>query len=132
MVNAVQKGKTGEKEFCEFLKVHFDVDLEREYNQASGNSTDIVFDPYFMFEIKRREKLDFDPWWTQVRHASEVHKRKSGKYLMPVVAFRQNRKQWEFLIPATLIGVDSRYLHVDKWVFLQFAKSYVEHFSEDE
>jgi hypothetical protein len=132
MVNPVHKGKVGEKEFCEFLNVHFDIDLEREYNQASGNDTDIVWDPYFLFEIKRRENLDFYNWWIQVKHAQKDFMRKNKKrYIMPVVAFRQNRKPWEFLLPASLIGIDTQFIHVDKFVFVNFARNYLENFGNE-
>lgn len=132
MSKAVQKGKSGENEFCQLINHHFDVNLERQYNQASGDSTDVIFDPYFLFEVKRREKLDFDPWWSQVRHAEKAYKLKYKKYIMPVVAFRQNRKEWEFLIPASLIGIDTRYLHVDRYVFLTFARNYINQFADAE
>ena len=132
MVNAVHKGKRGENEFCSFLNVHFDINLEREYNQASGSSSDIVWAPYFLFEIKRREQLDFYNWWMQIRNSQKAYKKQTGNYIMPVVAFHQNRKQWEFLLPASLIGVETQFIHVDKFVFVNFVRNYLENFKDDQ
>lgn len=131
MVNPAHKGKRGEKEFCTFLNVHFDVKIDREYNQASGSSSDIVWTPYFLFEVKLRQQLAFYDWWIQIKHAQKAYTKKTGNYIMPVVAFHQNRKPWEFLLPASLIGVDTQFVHVDKFVFVNFARNYLENFKDD-
>lgn len=121
MVHAQKKGKRGEVEFCDWLKKHFDIDTERLYNQADGKSADIVIDD-FVFEIKRRESLDLDSWWWQCVKAQK------GKHpdLIPVVAYRQNRQKWNFLIPARLIvGLDRGYLIASETVFLQLVRGIV-------
>jgi len=121
-INVVHKGKRGENEFCEWLDKNIGIEYaEREYNQAKGGADIIVKD--FIIEVKRREVLDFESWWYQVAIAKKRHPEKD---LIPVVAFRQNRKQWRFLIPANLIaGLEIGYLEAPSSVFLAFAKNIV-------
>lgn len=117
-INAVTKGKRGEVEFCHWLFVNLDIVVEREYNQSAGGA-DIITDD-FIFEIKRRENLALNDWWHQVVIAS---KKCGDKNLIPIVGFRQNRKPWEFLLPANLIlGLDKGFLRCSEQVFLQFAR----------
>ena len=50
---------------------------------------------------------------------------------IPVVAYRQNRKKWKFLIPADLIsGLTSGYVEANERVFFQFMKSILDKPSE--
>jgi hypothetical protein len=44
---------------------------------------------------------------------------------IPVVMFRQNYKQWEFLISSETIGVDGLYIRLNKEVFLEWASTYI-------
>jgi len=127
MVHAQKKGKRGEVELCEWIdKNLYPDDPERTVRnilQADGTSTDIIVAD-FMFEVKRQEKLDLDSWWLQVVVAKKNH---HNKDLIPVVAFRQNRKKWRFLIPANLLpNVELGYMEVNEKVFLQFAKGIVD------
>ena len=121
-LNPVHKGKLGEVEFCIWLNNNLGIeDAERNYNQAKGGADIIIYD--FIFEVKRREMLDFGNWWYQVIVAQRRHKTED---LIPIVAFRQNRKAWKFLIPASLIpGIKKGYLVADSRVFLEFAKGIV-------
>lgn len=114
---ANRKGKSGENELCRWLDFNLDIDAERNYNQADGHSADIIIDD-FIIEVKRREVLDLSSWWYQVSIAKQHHK---DKDLIPVVAFRQNKKPWQFLVPASLIGVDRGFLIASEQVFLEFA-----------
>lgn len=119
MPNAIKKGKAGEVEFCKWLKENLGIITERNYNQSQGGA-DVITDS-FLFEVKRREAIDLDSWWCQV---SIANKDKHKGELIPVVAFRQNRKSWQFLIPANLIsGVERGYLICKESVFIEFAKS---------
>jgi hypothetical protein len=116
-INAIKKGKRGEVEFCEWIQKNLDILTERNYNQAKGGADVIIKD--FIFEVKRREVLNLNSWWNQVLIAKENHREKD---LIPVVCFRQNRKAWEFLIPAALIGIEQGYLRANETVFKQFCK----------
>jgi len=121
-LNSTHKGKRGENEFCEWLDKNLGIDYaEREYNQAKGGADVIVAD--FIFEVKRRETLGLGNWWYQVAVAKNRH---PDRNLIPVVAFRQNRKAWRFLIPANLLtGVKVGYLECNAEVFVQFAKTII-------
>ena len=99
MVHAQRKGKLGEKQFCEWLGKHFGLEVERNYNQADGESSDIVIGDFF-FEVKRREKHSLPDYWHQT---VRQRKGRKGKGRIPVVAFRSNRQPWRFLLPAFLL-----------------------------
>lgn len=126
-LHSQKKGKLGEVDFCRWLddnlqfseKRQFGEKTERNYNQADGNSADIIVHP-FIFEIKRREKLDLKKWWLQVVIAKNSN---PNPALTPVVAFRQNRKKWEFLIPAQLIGLEEGWLHTTENTFIDYARN---------
>ena len=134
-LHAQKKGKVGEVEFCRWLddnlkfseKRYFGEKTQRNYNQSDGHSADIIVHP-FIFEVKRREKLDLKQWWAQVVNAKNNN---PNPALTPVVAFRQNRKKWEFLIPAKLIGLDDGWLHTTENTFLNYAKSVINGKCED-
>ena len=116
-INSVTKGKRGEVEFCQWLFDNLRIVVDREYNQSQGGADIITTD--FIFEVKRREVLALNDWWHQVIIASKKY---PNKNLIPVVVFRQNRKPWEFLIPANLIlGLDKGFLRCSEQIFLQFA-----------
>jgi hypothetical protein len=96
-LNARAKGAAGEREFCKWLEKNFPnlpMEAKRNLDQVREGGTDVVMYP-FCFEVKRRENLDLQSWWIQSK--------KAGKEIgcIPIVAFRQNRQPWEFLI-----GVD--------------------------
>lgn len=120
-LNARSKGASGEREFCQWLCANFNLDElpERNLEQVRNGGTDIILPP-FGFEVKRRESLDFDSWWIQVKNDCE---RYPGK-LIPVVAFRENHKEWEFLISGNNIGVEMGHIHINKKVFLKWSERY--------
>jgi len=124
MVNPKQKGKAGENEACEWLMKHLFKDRNLSPNQRQVFiGCDIVAEP-FIFEVKRREALNFNSWWIQI---SKVHKTlaKFEKMYIPVVMFRPNRSEWEFLISATVIGDEIGYIHLNSARFVKWAKNYV-------
>lgn len=126
---AKTKGKSGEDEMCKWLDKNLKLNERREFNeptrrehfQASGSDTDIIVDD-FIIEVKRREGLDLDSWWWQVCVAAKNH---PNKDLIPVVAFRQNRMPWEFLLPAKLIGLDKGYVRLAERAFIDYAKKLI-------
>ncbi|MCH9735854.1 MAG: hypothetical protein K0U78_15100 [Actinomycetia bacterium] len=120
MVHSQKKGKRGEDEFCKWILENFNIKVRREHWQADGHSADIRIKD-FLFEVKRRESLSLDNWWYQVA----IAKKYDDKDIIPVVAFRQNRKKWEFLLPAKLIGLDTGYIRLSEKVFIKFAKRIV-------
>jgi len=121
-LHAQKKGKRGEVEFCKWLLDNFGIDTERNYNQSDGSSSDIIIDD-FIFEIKRQQVLSLDSFWHQVVVAKKNHK---NKELIPIVAYRQNRQPWRFLIPANLIhGLERGYLIASENVFKQFMRGII-------
>jgi hypothetical protein len=125
MVNAKQKGKSGEDEACAWLSKYVYENkrhLERNQNQMFIGA-DIVSYP-FIFEVKRREILALDAWWMQIE---KVHRKLSvyNKLYIPIVMFRQNRKKWEFLIGADSIGCKIGYVRLTEARFTEWVKRYV-------
>lgn len=121
-INPTHKGKRGEVEFCKWLSKNFNIDVEREYNQSQGGADIIIND--FIFEIKRREVLDLKTWWQQVCIAKKKH---PDKELIQIVAYRQNRKPWNFLIPANLVnGIERGFLICEEKIFIEFMNYVVE------
>lgn len=126
-LHAQRKGKRGENEFCKWLdkNLYNEKESNRNYNQADGHSSDVITDD-FVFEVKRREGIDLQSWWHQV----VVAKKRLPGDLIPVVAFRQNRKPWEFLVPASVIGVKLGYIRLTEAVFLEWARCIVNYNDE--
>lgn len=94
MVNSIKKGQNGEREFCIWLEKNLELPErpKRNLEQVRSGGYDIYVEP-FMFEIKRVEKLEKDKWWKQVVEAT-----REIKESIPIVAYRQKRKKWKFLI----------------------------------
>lgn len=121
-VHAQKKGKRGEDNFCKWLDKNLGIIARREHFQATGHDADVHTED-FLFEVKRHEKPNLDSFWYQVIVAKQHH---SNKDLIPVVAYRENRKPWKFLIPANLIGVKLGYIHLSEKVFVEFAKTIID------
>jgi len=120
-INARSKGANGEREFCKWLYENLNVSMPtRNLEQVRSGGSDIIDIPPFYFEVKRVEKLCLYKWWNQVRKAVD---KQVDSSLVPIVAFRQNRKDWEFLISATHIGIDKGYLHITERVFLKWIRN---------
>lgn len=124
-LNARSKGASGEREFCKYLQEHFNLEElpTRNLNQTREGGVDVLCNP-FAFEVKRREVLNYVAWWTQVTTATNNPK-DIAFGLEPVVAFRQNGKQWEFLISAKHIGLTRGFVHVSSYVFDNWVKKYL-------
>ena len=118
-INVRAKGAQGEREFCMWLFENFNVPMPtRNLEQVRSGGTDIIDVEPFYFEIKRCETLNLDSWWYQVNRAC---KKAQDDSLIPVVAFRKNRKPWEFLIPSKFIGVKRGYMRLDERCFRKWA-----------
>jgi hypothetical protein len=128
-INVRAKGAGGEREFCRWMKDHLNLhperkNPERNLEQVRSGGTDVIYPP-FAVEVKRCEKMNFGGWWLQ----SVIAARKLS--LEPIVAFRRNHQDWEFLIAAKLIGVDNGYMHVPQRVFVPYAKKRIEWYQEN-
>ena len=124
-INVKVKGASGEREMCQLLQsiLKLTYTPERNLDQVRNGGTDIICPP-FGIEVKRCEKLALVDWWIQAKHDAEVFNNRMGDHghqIMPVVAFRQNGKPWEFLISATNIGCELGFLRLPYKVFAEWA-----------
>lgn len=94
------KGATGERELAAILthwasQIGMATKLERNLEQARGGGHDLTgLECYGMaVEVKRVEALAIGSWWAQA-----VRQAKSAGDLIPVLAWRQNRKPWRFRV----------------------------------
>ena len=101
-INGANKGKIGERELAALLTVWADeiglaVELARNLEQVRGGGHDLTgLECYGMaVEVKRVESLAVDTWWRQAVRQAE----KAGG-LVPVLAWRQNRRPWRFRVRA--------------------------------
>ena len=117
MVHALNKGKQGEREFAKWLHSNFKLEdiPYRNLEQTRSGGFDIMGFAPFAFEVKRQETLNLRGWWRQVVNST------NEEYHVPVVAYRQNRKQWKFLISAVYIGCRNGYIHLEAREFIMFA-----------
>lgn len=121
-INARAKGASGEREACEWLERNLFMNtrscgerkLSRNIAQSRDGGHDIDANP-FMFEVKRRQSIAFDKWWIQISKAVK------GKQRIPVVMFRPNKSQWDFLISAKWIGNRSGWIHIPAQTFINWA-----------
>ena len=91
MINSNLKGKTGEREFADYLRGH-GIDARRGQQHAGGSDIpDVITELSGLhFEVKRKEAGNIYNWLTQAQEDA------SGK--IPIVAHRRNRRQWVAII----------------------------------
>lgn len=138
-MNAKAKGAQGEREACAWLerKVFGDVGLKRNLEQVRSGGADIIHHP-LVFEVKRRKgnvDLGTDKFWIQVATACKrINVAEGVNTFVPVVMFRINKRDWEFLIPAdTLYGLyvndtpifTQGYVRVNGIRFVEWAKHFI-------
>lgn len=93
------KGASGEREILKWFSANFPTlpELERNLEQTRNGGADCLSIPGIALEVKRQEQLAISAWWKQtIEQAIRV-----GRF--PVLAYRQNRKKWQFCLPANLI-----------------------------
>lgn len=120
-INSRAKGAAGEREFCKWLYENFDLEEmpTRNLDQVRDGGADVIVNP-FAFEVKRCEKLELHKWWAQVTTA--VAQEGIAYQLEPVVAYRQNKGEWNFLISARHLGLDKGFIKVGRFVFKKWVK----------
>ena len=118
-MNNRAKGASGEREFCKWMENNLKLDHRptRNLEQVRGGGSDIIDVYPFCVEVKRREVLDLQSWWIQVKHDAK----KLGDDAIPIVAFRQNRKPWEFLISSGYIGLEIGFIRLTEKTFIDWA-----------
>jgi hypothetical protein len=119
-VSPINKGKAGEREFCDWLNrevVPYFLEIEpakRNLDQTRDGGFDVLLGGKIAFEVKRCEKLDKKNWWLQIQNAV-----KDTDYI-PVVAYRQNRKKWCFLMSAECLGLSTGFVEIDRDTFVMW------------
>ena len=113
VINGRTKGASGERQFCKWLKDNLSLDQTptRNLEQTRSGGHDVLVGK-FVFEVKRVEKLQLQKWWLQVVKATE--KIEGG---IPIVAFRQNKQPWTFLVSAKYLGALGGYIQLPEPVF---------------
>jgi len=93
------KGASGEREALKWFMVRFPElgDLTRNLEQTRNGGADCLTIDGIALEVKRQEALAIESWWKQTTRQAVVSKR------LPVLMYRQNRRQWFFCIPASLL-----------------------------
>ena len=112
---ARNKGQRGERELCDLLarELALPDGVRRNLEQVRSGGADIMEIAGYAFEVKRVEVLAVNTWWQQALRQAGAR--------TPVLAYRQNRKQWHFCIPASTLGIDDPgYLTVDKNIFFKW------------
>jgi Holliday junction resolvase len=99
------KGSAGEREFANILQDIFPkLEISRNIDQVRDGGADIIAVEPFAVEVKRCQTLLINNWRKQA--VSQVTKRNP----IPVIAYRQNRRQWRIQLPVNAI-VKKRYKH---------------------
>ena len=121
MINIRGKGAEGEREFCRWLQETLELKKtpERNLDQVRNGGADICDIHPFMFEVKRCQALAIRDWWIQVKTAT-----KHDPALIPIVAYRQNRKPWRFLLSASYIGLEKGYIRLEELEFKIWIRKY--------
>ena len=119
--NALNKGKRGEKEALAWLLKKLPIEsLHPENITRLKNIGDDIELIHFSIEVKRREILDIDDWWYQcIVNADKKEKE-------PILMFRQNRKNWRFIISARNLGLQRGWIEISESAFIEFATNSIE------
>lgn len=122
-MNIRNKGSAGERELCKILteRLNLAVPLTRNLEQTRDGGADLVQLKPFYIEVKRQETLCLPKWLAQA-----VRQTPNGSY--PVLAFRQSRKPWRFLLPLSMFIPRSEegWVEVDLDGFAQVYRNKVE------
>jgi Holliday junction resolvase len=86
------KGQVGERELLKLLGEELGVELSRNLLQTRESGADCLGIRGFAVEVKRQERLCLPAWWRQAVKQGEMHGAE------PILAFRQNRQPWRFLL----------------------------------
>ena len=94
-------------------------EVVRNLTQSRDGGRDLDNTQPFCVEVKRCERLALKAWWIQAKKSC------TDEYHIPVVMFRQNRQDWEFLLPASMIGVEKGFIRLDHLVFKRWAHTFI-------
>jgi len=93
MINSIQKGKAGEREFAKWLRDNLGLNARRGVQYSgSPDSPDVVGWEGVHVEVKRTEKLSL--------HSALAQAKRDCGSNVPIVAHRRNRSEWIFILEA--------------------------------
>lgn len=93
-INSRQKGKRNELLLAKTLREYgFDARRGVQYNGANGDA-DVLGIPGFHLEVKAVERLNLEAAYEQSKSDAEAESERKGRYIVPVVVHRKNRKPW--------------------------------------
>lgn len=104
------KGAAGEREVLAMLGERLGVTLQRNLSQTRNGGADCVELGRIRLEVKRQESLNLNQWWIQAgrqagyvyipsgMYTYKVDALNEGQPLVPVLAYRQSRKPWVFVL----------------------------------
>ena len=109
MVNAIKKGKTGERELLTKLSelLNLDEKLTRNLDQTRCGGADCVQLPGVAIEIKNQNTLNVTGWWKQAVQQAKALNR------LPVLAYKVPRKGWLVVVPFSWIYYNVRFTTSD-------------------
>lgn len=84
------KGASGEREVLALIGEKLGRKFERNITQSRYGGADCIDMGRIKLEVKRQEKLNISDWWKQAERQA-----KGG---VPVLAYRQSRKPWTFVL----------------------------------
>jgi len=124
MINGRAKGAAGEREFCDWLFENLKLDEKpaRNLEQTRQGGHDVLVEN-FIFEVKRCEGLALKHWWLQVCVAKDGLRLDDYTEYHTVVAFRQNKQPWRFLISAKWLGLQTGFIQLEERSFLLWLKN---------
>lgn len=84
------KGGRGERELAKLLAERLGVKVTRNLLQTREGGYDLDGIDGWALEVKRQENLAINSWWKQTLEQAKGSK--------PVLAYRQSRKPWRFIV----------------------------------
>ena len=92
------KGASAERELIKLLEDHLgdivhqqNLSLQRNLEQTRSGGHDVIGLDDIAIEVKRQERLQLKAWWNQAVEQADDH--------VPVLAYRQSRRPWRFIVP---------------------------------
>jgi len=86
------KGQRGEREIIELIRMATGITMKRNLNQVRNGGHDLIGIDGIAIEVKRQEKLAINSWWSQTEKQAKVTN------AIPILAYRQSKKKWVFLL----------------------------------
>jgi hypothetical protein len=106
------KGASGEREVLALIGEKLGRKFERNITQSRYGGADCIDMGRIKLEVKRQEKLNISDWWEQAERQA-----KGG---VPVLAYRQSRKPWTFVLDCVdvcLLDVRGHLIQMDLETF---------------